>query len=317
MAWKKRPVVVLWNSASGWNDDQEQAQRVKRLLVENGSSLEFERIDSGEDITAKSRELIADGPRILVAAGGDGTINAVASALANTDSALAVIPAGTLNHFARDLGIPLAAEEAAASILGGHEIQIDVGEVNGRLFLNNSVIGLYPVYRAAREAYERKGLNANRMTRFIAVLRSIARVLWNPPRLRLSLTLENGRTIRIRTAFVLVANNEHEVEHWNIGHRRCLDEGHLWIYILKRSTRWSLMGFFLRFLFRRFSRHEAFEIFKARQVRVDTSGQHLRIGLDGEIVRLETPLEFRSLPAALRVIAPATYKAEIKVAKGA
>jgi diacylglycerol kinase family enzyme len=299
-----QPVVILWNSSSGWSDDEQQARQVQEILSKGGSTLLFERVRKGQDITAKTRRHIRGEPKVLVGAGGDGTINAVASAVVNTPNALGVIPSGTLNHFARDLAIPLTSEGAAETLVSGSEIQVDVGTVNDRLFLNNSVIGLYPVYRAAREAYERRGLGANRVTRFLAVLRGLIRVLWHLPRLQLDLTLEDGRRFKIRTAFVLIANNEHEVEQWNIGHRESLDQGHLWIYILKRSTRWSLAVFFVRFLLKRFSRHEAFEIFKARSLRVDTRTRHLKVGVDGEIVRLETPLEYRSLPRALRVIAP-------------
>lgn len=300
----ERPVVILWNSSSGWSDDEQQARQLREILSGIGRPLLFEQVRKGQDITARSRRHMHGQPKVLVAAGGDGTINAVASAVVNTRNALGVIPAGTLNHFARDLAIPLTLQGAAASLVSGHEIQVDVGVVNERLFLNNSVIGLYPVYRAAREAYERRGLGANRITRFLAVLRGILRVLWHLPQLQLLLTLDDGRSLNICTAFVLIANNEHEVEQWNIGHRECLDRGQLWIYILKKSTRWSLVRFFFRFLFKRFSRHEAFHIFKTRAVRVDTKTQHLRVGIDGEIVRLETPLEYRSLPRALRVIAP-------------
>jgi len=304
MSLNKKPVVVLWNSASGWSDDDQQAQCVQSMLAEGGSRVQFERVGKGQDIARKSRELVAGGSKLLVAAGGDGTINAVASALVDTDAALGVIPAGTLNHFARDLSIPLTVEGAASNVLTGHEIQVDVGCVNKRIFINNSVLGLYPVYRAARDAYERSGLGANRFTRLLVVVRGLARVLWHVPKFHLQITREDGRTFSVRTAFVLIANNEHEVEQWNLGHRTCMDKGDLWIYILKKSTRWSIMGFFLRFLFKRFSRHEAFEIFKARAVSVNSRHRHLKIGLDGEIVRMETPLEYRSLPGALRVIAP-------------
>jgi diacylglycerol kinase family enzyme len=301
----RKPVVVLWNASSGWNHDSKEATHVMELLSESGAPLEFEQIAKGQDITAASRAFIKGKPKILVAAGGDGTLNAVASAVVNTGNVLGVIPAGTLNHLARDLAIPLSAEAAAASMLGGHEIQIDVGAANNRFFLNNSIIGLYPFYRTSRDAYERRGLGLNRITRFIAVFRSFARTMWRLPQHDLRLTFDGGSTLEIRTAFVLIANNDHELEHWNLGHRASLDDGHLWIYILKRSTRWSMLRFFLHYLFKRFSRHEAFHIFKARGVRVESKASTLKVGLDGEIARLETPLEYRSLPRALRVIAPA------------
>lgn len=298
-------MVVLWNASAGWNHDSEEATHVLEMLSESGAPLEFEQIWKGQDITAASRTFMSRRPKILVAAGGDGTLNAVASAVVNTRHVLGVIPAGTLNHLARDLAIPLSAEEAAASMLEGHEIQIDVGAANNRFFLNNSVIGLYPFYRKSRDAYERRGLGANFITRCIAVFRSFARTIWRLPQHDLRLTFDDGSPVEVRTAFVLIANNDHELEHWNLGHRESLDDGHLWVYILKRSTRWSMLRFFLRFVFKRFSRHEAFHIFKARSIRVESRASSLKVGLDGEIARLETPLEYRSLPRALRVMAPA------------
>lgn len=310
MARQDNPVVVIWNSASGWSDDERQARCVHEVLSRGNDPVRFERIDKGGDIAGKSAEFVKNGTKLLIAAGGDGTINAVASVLVNTDAALGVIPAGTLNHFARDLSIPLTANEAASALIRGREIKVDVGSVNNRIFLNNSVLGLYPVYRAARDAYERRGLGGNRFLRFLAVVRGIARVFWRIPKFHLRFILENGSSLRVKTAFVLIANNEHELEQWNIGHRTSLDSGKLWIYILKHSTRWSLVKFFVRFLFKRFSRHDAFRIFKAQVVQVDSRVRHLKIGLDGEILRLETPLEYRSLPLALRVIAPANYQGE-------
>lgn len=305
---KRKPVVLLWNSSAGSNHDREQANHVIDLLSDDGAPLLFEPVAKGHDIASTSRSLAAGPPKILAAAGGDGTLNAVASAVVHTRNTLGVIPAGTLNHLARDLSIPLAAEAAATTMLNGREIKIDVGQVNQRVFLNNSVIGLFPFYRAACDAYERCGLSLNRLTRFFAGLRSLVRTLWRLPQHRLQLTFDNGRSIWIRTAFVLIANNEHELERWNIGHRESLRDGHLWIYILKRSTRWSILRNAFQFLFQRFSRHEAFHIVKSRTVRIDSPSPHLRIGIDGEVARLPTPLEYRSLPRALRVIAPADNK---------
>jgi diacylglycerol kinase family enzyme len=307
MALNRKPVTVLWNSAAGWSDSDEQVRQVESILAGDGAPVTVFRIKKGEDITATSRRLLGKGAEILVAAGGDGTINGVASALVHSPASLAVIPAGTLNHFARDLGIPLDVAGAAECARNGHPIETDVGCVNNRIFVNNSVLGLYPLYRAAREAYERKGLGGNRITQFFAVVRAIVRVLWHLPHLKLQLQMEDGGVLPVETPFVLIANNEHEVENWNIGHRTSLNKGHLWVYVMRRCSRWAMVRFFASFLFRRFSRREAFDIYRTRAVTVDTKAAHLRVGVDGEIVRMETPLRYSSLPKALRVIAPLNY----------
>ncbi len=303
----RESVTILWNSAAGWSDDTEQARRVEAVLAENGARVTLQRVSKGDDISDATRRLIQRGSDVLVAAGGDGTVNAVASALVHSPATLAVIPAGTLNHFARDLSIPLDLEGAAQIALSGRQIATDVGCVNNRIFINNSVLGLYPMYRAAREAYERKGLGHNRLLRFIAVVRGLIRVLLHMPHMKLLLKMEDGSSVRVETPFVLIANNEHEVENWNIGHRTSLDKGHLWVYVMRRCTRWAVVRFFASFLFKRFSRDEAFDIYRTREVQVHAKAAHLRVGLDGEIARLETPLIYRSLPKALNVIAPQTY----------
>jgi diacylglycerol kinase family enzyme len=99
---------------------------------------------NGRELTALARLAIEEHGGIVVAAGGDRTINAVASALVGTDSPMGVLPLGTLNHFAKDLKIPLELESAVATMLTGRVVRIDVGEVNGHLFLNNSSLGIYP-----------------------------------------------------------------------------------------------------------------------------------------------------------------------------
>jgi diacylglycerol kinase family enzyme len=306
----KRSIAVLWNDAAGWDAGDQAAQDVQQTLATSDVDLRFCRIHKGDDIISQTRDLVSRGSTVVVAAGGDGTVNAVASALVNTPSALAVIPAGTLNHFARDLSIPLQPLAAAASIRDGREILVDVGCVNKHIFINNSVLGLYPVYRAAREAYERRGLGSNSFLRFFAVMRGILRTLWQFPHLELSLQTADGRMQRVQTPFVLIANNEHELEQWNIGHRKAINKGILWVYVMRRCSRWTAVRFLLAFVFKRFSRHDAFNIYAVRQLTVQSRSRLPRVGVDGEIVRLESPLHYQSMPRSLRVIAPAGYQAE-------
>lgn len=242
-----------------------------------------------------------------MAAGGDGTINAVASAAIASGKTLGVIPAGTLNHFARDLEISLDPKVAAEQFRNGREIQVDVGSVNGRIFINNSVLGLYPVYRTARKGIESHGFGSSRAGRFFAVLGGILQVFWRLPHITIGLVTDDGTAKTMKTAFVLVANNEHELENWRIGHRSAMDKGHLWVYVMRKCSRWGLLRYFAKFLMKRFSQHDAFEVFKVKELRIESKRQKIRVGVDGEVIRMQTPLEYCSRPKALRVIAPETY----------
>ena len=304
---RKQPVTVLWNSAAGWSDSDEESQKVRDILSADGAEVTVRRMNKGEDIIGLTKQLVREGSTVLVAAGGDGTVNAVASGLVNTSAALGVIPAGTLNHFARDLSVPLDLEGAALTVREGREIVVDVGCVNDRIFINNSVLGLFPVYRSARQALERHGLSKSRVGQFLSFSLALLRVIWRFPHVTLQFTTQAGEKRTVKTPFVLVGNNEHELEKWNIGHRETLSEGRLWIYVMRRCSRWAAVKYLVQFLFKRFSLRNAFDVFRAREIRVAGKSKTIRVGVDGEVVRMNTPLIYRSLPGSLRVIAPADY----------
>lgn len=303
MSERRNSISVLWNAKSGWVAGDQQAAKVRELLAEIDPDLQFCRIEDGRDIIRLARDQMKSGSKILVAAGGDGTLNAVASILVNQPAAMGVIPAGTLNHFARDLGMAIDPIAAAAQICKGQELFVDAGAVNGRIFINNSVLGLYPIYRAARSVLESRGLGSSAVGRFFAVVGGMTRVFWRLPHLKLRIVTDDGVS-SINSPFVLIANNEHELEKGRIGKRTALNKGHLWVYVMRRCSRWSLLRYFVRYIFGRFSRHEAFEEFKVRELRIESRRKRIGVGLDGEIVHMRLPLEYRSLPGALRVIAP-------------
>src|SRR2546425_291528 len=151
------PVDVIINTVSGATDKEE----VRRLLVEVFATSDIEaRIflgESGAEVIELARRSMRGSAQTIVAGGGDGTVNAVASSLVGTNKTLGVLPLGTLNHFAKGLHIPLDLEGAARTIIAGHTIRVDVGEVNERIFLNNSSLGLYPSIVHHRERQQRLG----------------------------------------------------------------------------------------------------------------------------------------------------------------
>lgn len=300
---KTRSVALLWNDSSGWDAKGKQRESIESVLSANDVRLDVRRVAHGRELHELSKSLIADGTDILVAAGGDGTISAAASALIHQPTALGVIPAGTLNHFARDLHIPLDPEEAARVLLNAGTIKVDAGEVNGHVFINNSVLGLFPNYRATKEAWERRGFGSTPLRRTIAKLAGVLRVFWRLPHLRL--TIETGAGIRtLRTPFVLIGNNEHRMQGLALGHRESLSGGCLWVYAMRPCSRWGLLKMLIGLMLGRLDRSSVFDVFRAARFVIDSKPKRIGVGIDGEMVRLVAPLEYRSLPGALRVISP-------------
>lgn len=298
-----RAVALLWNDASGWDHDDRERQSVEAALTADHPTMSVQHVADGRTLSKLSESLVASGTDVLVAAGGDGTVNAVASALAHQPAVLGVIPAGTLNHFARDLHIPLDPEQAAHALANGGTIQVDLGEVNGRIFVNNSVLGLFPNYRFTKEAWERRGFGKTAARRFIAKIAGLLRVFWRLPHLSLTVETENG--IRhLRTPFVLIGNNEHRMEGLALGRRNTLSDGCLWVYAMRPCTRWGLLKMVAGLVFGRTKRSSVFHVLQSSRLRIDSKPRRIGVGLDGEMVRMVAPLEYRSLPRALRVITP-------------
>ena len=144
LAQPETPIAVILNPAAGHGGGGGIAARVTECFAARSRTVKVTPLGDGISVGDTVRDAVASGAPAVVAAGGDGTINAVASALVGSDTPLGVLPVGTLNHFAKDLGLPLGLEEAVAVIVVGKAVAVDVGEVNGRIFLNNSSLGVYP-----------------------------------------------------------------------------------------------------------------------------------------------------------------------------
>lgn len=238
---------------------------------------------------AREREVDA-----VVAAGGDGTVSAVAAGLVGTDLPLGVIPLGTLNHFAKDLGIK-DMTTAIEAIAAGATRRIDVGEVNDRVFINNSSIGLYPEMVHKREQDQRR----HGRGKWLAMLRALWQTLVSLPLVHVAIGLA-GRVTSARTPFVWVGNNEYVIGAREPGRRPRLDAGQLNIYTLRSTSRRKMLVAFLRALLRRSDP----ELDTALVERADivTSKRRLKVAVDGEVVRMAPPLTYRSRPGALVVL---------------
>lgn len=254
---------------------------------------------SGAQMTAAAGRAVAAGVAIVVAGGGDGTVNAVATALLDSGSALGVLPLGTLNHFARDLGVPFALDAAIANLAHGVRARVDVGEVNGRIFVNNSSLGIYPDIVRERER-QRRRLGRGK---WLAFCWAVAAALRRYPFLSVRLTLNGVQRAR-RTPFVFIGNNEYLMRGWNIGARTGLNRGLLSLYVAQHPGRLGLLRLAAHALFGGLAGRRDFDALLATEMEVATRHKRLRVATDGEVTVMATPLHYRIRAAALSVIVP-------------
>ncbi len=255
---------------------------------------------NGSEIATEAKRAITAGVGVVVAGGGDGTINAVASLLVGTPIALGVLPMGTLNHFAKDLGIPLGIASAVEAIIAGHRIAVDVGEVNGRYFLNNSSIGIYPNLVKDREERQRRFGKPKWVAFFWACINAARRY----PFLDVQLDAD-GEILKRRTPFVFVGNNAYTIEGFDLGGRKTLQAGKLSLYVAQRTGRLGLVGFAVRALFGRLRQASDFDALLSEEIAIQTRHKRIRVSTDGEVTTMATPLRYRIRPGALNVIVPA------------
>lgn len=291
-------IVVIVNARAGGAGGDGVVERVERAFAEAGGSVAVQTIQHGEDIDRRANEA-ASRSTVVVAAGGDGTVSAVAAAVVANGGTLGVLPLGTLNHFAKDLRLPLDLTAAARVVLSGQVRQVDVGEVNGRLFLNNSSLGLYPRIVWAREQERRRG-----HSKWVAFSIAVARTWRRYRSVVVHLTTDGVESI-IETPFVFVGNNEYRLSGWNLTRRSSLDAGMLSLYVAPASSRFHVVRLILRALVDRLDGDPRFYSWQLQTARVETSRHRIRVAVDGEILILAPPLRYRIRPRGLRVLVPA------------
>jgi diacylglycerol kinase family enzyme len=290
------PVIINAHSHSGANHVDE----VRDALAAAGIEARLHVVDEPAHLDETIARALAERPPCIVAAGGDGTINAVAQQAIAAGVPLAVLPAGTLNHFARDLKLPDTLEDAARVIALGHVRQVDVGEVNGRLFLNNSSLGLYASMVQQRERLQSR----NGFGKWRALVHAGWSVLRHP-RTFAAVLEADGRTLRRRTPFVFVGNNDYTVQGPHAGARSTLDDGLLSVYVLRPSGPWGLIALAVRALFGRLLKGRDLDAIRATEIVIESHHAQARVARDGEVEVTDTPVRFRLRPRALQVIAPA------------
>ena len=273
-------------------------RRVTEAFRRAGAGEPDVRIIEGPLVRTAASKALADGSTILVAGGGDGTVSSVASAIVGRDAALGILPLGTLNHFAKDVGVPLDLDDAIRAIAGGRTVRVDVGDVNGRPFINNASVGMYASLIAERQATQRLGRG-----KWLAHALAAARVWRRYHRLHVLLRAD-GRERAARTPFVFVGNNDYELSGLELGGRKTLDAGRLHVCMAPGMPRRRVARMIIVAIFGDICRLEGFESFTASEVTLDVGTARLQVSLDGEVITLDNPLDVRIRPRALRVIVP-------------
>ena len=292
-------VSVLLNRGGGAvAADEEIADKVKAALEAAGIDADLELIDGGE-CEVRCRAIAERGDELLVVGGGDGTIGAAASALAGTQTKLGILPLGTLNHFARDLGIPAVLDDAAKLLVSGVERRVDVAEMNGRIFINNSAIGLYPLMVVDRDLQRKRLGRSKRLAMLVASLRTLAR--FNHQRLTLTV---NDERARVDTPLLFVGNNDYRLDIAAPGERESLDDGELCVLVMRKKTRMGLIAASVRALLNRTQSDDMVRLDHVERLRVESHRSQLAVSLDGEVVSSAPPLNYVIRKQALRVIAP-------------
>ena len=292
-------IEVILNARSGSHRADKTRQILEKVLSESKRSFQIT-VASGDAIEPVAQEKAASGCEVLVAGGGDGTICGVAGAALQAGKTLGVLPLGTFNYFARNLGIPLELEAAARVILEGFSVPAPTFELEGRLVLNNVSIGIYPtVLLRRRRLYRRWG--RNQFNAYLSVLLTAFRAA---PRMRLRFATAGGEVVR-ETPLVLICSNAFQMEAFQLAGTECLAAGQFALFVARMSGRTTIFQLGLRALLRCLRPGEDYEVVCASDVRIESlRGRHFRATVDGELEKMKSPMRFRVRPELLRVIAP-------------
>lgn len=291
-------IRVIVNRGGG-SAGEEAADRLRALFAAASVTADIAVVAPDElaDLCAEAAK--ATGLDLVAVAGGDGTLGTAAAALAGTGRPLGILPLGTLNHFARDAGIPTDLEGAVDAIANGVPRRVDIAEVNGKVFVNNSAVGLYPHMVRLREAQQAGGRSKRlaMLSASLATLRSFRK-----HRLRIHAP---GLEAPIETPLLFIGNNRYQVNLFGLGQREAIDQGELCLYAVRAHNRSRLLWAGLRGIFGRLDQQRDFVTAYVTEAEIASDRARLGVATDGEQQWMETPLVYRVRPGALTIMVPA------------
>ncbi|MFZ0454525.1 MAG: diacylglycerol kinase family protein [Ignavibacteriaceae bacterium] len=293
-------VILLLNKNSGRFKKERNCFTEKKIKdVFNWFNIETELIELNNiDISEILKPKLNSSIDAVVAVGGDGTVSTAAAILSSHEIPLAILPAGSLNHFAKDLNIPFEIEKVAEYLSAGKTSKVDAGEVNGKIFINNSSIGFYP--KVVRKRMENQKPGSSKWT---AMAEAVLNAFKNYPLLEVNLVSGNKK-VHCETPFIFIGNNEYYMDILNLGKREKLNEGFLSIYYPNSNDKYSMFRFAFLALINKLNKPEDFTTMLTKELRLDIPRPSIEIALDGELHKFTPPLEYKILPGCLNVIVP-------------
>ncbi len=298
------PIYVVLNAGSGHQVGTATRAVIEGVLTSAGREHRVLLVDDARHLASLAAEAVAlaqASAGVVVAAGGDGTINAVAQAVLGSGCAFGVLPQGTFNYFSRVHGIPADTAEATRLLLSARAHPVQAGLVNDRLFLVNASLGLYPQLLEDREAWKRR-LGRSRLVAFGAGLATLLRA-----HRRLRLHIEHrGQALDVRTPTLFVGNNRLQME--QIGTAQAFEEGRLAGIMLRPVGLGGMLWLLVRGALARLGEADNVVAFglDSLTVRVPrlTGRRRMKVATDGEVTRMALPLVFRVAPEPLWLLKP-------------
>lgn len=290
-------VLVLLNHAAGSATD-DAPLRIRESFARQGVQADVRAVDPN-DLGKVARQAASEPFDAVIGGGGDGTLNTIASALAGTGKPFGVLPLGTYNHFARELGVPLDLDEAAATLVKGVPRDIDVAEVNGQLFLNFTGVGFHPMMVARREEEQQTGRR-----KFVAMLLAFVKVFQSLPILRVGLSTGGARPIRRTTPSIIVCTNAFQMKAFGVDNISYAERGVLNVYVAATTSWLALAVLFLRGMLGRLRASRNFEARVLPDLTIHLHRRRVAVSIDGELTELRTPLVYKIRRGGLRVLMP-------------
>ncbi|WP_295808329.1 diacylglycerol kinase family protein [uncultured Nitratireductor sp.] len=283
-------------------DTEALASEMKVIFEAAGHSIDI-RLCEGKDIVRVMKEAANDETsQMLLAGGGDGTISLAASLLAHSDKALAILPAGTMNLFARSLAIPQELRPAMEALAQGTVRKVDIADADGTYFVHQLSIGMHPKLIRLRDRMAFR----SRLGKIAASVRAAFVTIFRPPKLELELEMSGSKLLATTSSLAITNNLYGEGQRLPFSDRP--DGGQLGIYITHARTRAQILLFFLNMGIGRWRKNEQVEIHQATEatVRIRSKRRRFKCAIDGELRPLQHETRIRLHPGALRVVAPRT-----------
>lgn len=291
-------ICILLNPGSGKKKRAVLAS-IDAAMDRHPGRFELRVLKKGQDIAAAAQAAVDDGFPVLAAAGGDGTIAAVAGVVHGAGRTLGLLPSGTFNFFARGLDVPEETDAALDLLARGPTRAMPVAEVNGKLFLNNASLGLYPAILAVREGtYRRWG--RSRLAAHWSMIVTFVR-FHRPLALRVVI---DGEEVRRRTPIAFVARSAFQLDFYGLDGVEAVRSGGFALFLAPEQSRWALFRFALRLAWGAAEAGRDYDVFTGQSIDIETAARRRLVARDGEREKMTSPFRFRIRPTDLTVIAP-------------